>query len=168
MSRLAAFLIAVVLLLLYSPAYTHAEETLTTPDEIIVIDRDLDGSNVVFVGEVIGESLRADDGHRWVNVLGDSTAVGVYVPAAEAATVESFGSYKRSGDVVRVSGVVNVVCEQHAGEFDVHATSFEVVGRGEETARPPQRWKAFLGIGAALVFVIEAVVFKRFRRSIHL
>ena len=69
--------------------------------------------------------------HRWVNVLGDGAAIGVYVTNELAEQVEIYGDHTHRGDSVEVVGIVNIACDQHGGEFDVHAEEFRVIEPGD-------------------------------------
>jgi len=132
-----------------------------SPDELIKLDRDLDGTRVTVEGEAIGEDLRADEDHRWVNLLGESVAVGVYMRDVDAALIDNFGSYKHGGDIVRVTGIVNIACDQHGGDFDVHAEIVQVVSEGQPIARQPQMWKLVLASVFFAIFAVLAVVYSR-------
>jgi len=135
-------------------AAAAASDTLS-PAEVVEIDRDLNGTVIEFEGEAIGEALHADATHKWVNVLGDGMAVGVYVASDSADLVGTFGDHRHDGDIVRVSGTINVACDEHAGEFDVHAERFEIISQGEVRETPIQPWKAVVGLLGVAVFLVE-------------
>ncbi|MCX8007005.1 MAG: hypothetical protein N3B11_02690, partial [Coriobacteriia bacterium] len=98
--------------------------------------------------------LRADDERTvWVNLLEDGTAVGVWMPREMAAKIERWGGYRQTGDTVRVTGVVNLACDRHGGDLDVHASRIEAIVPGalrEESVRP------FEAVVGALGFVVAA------------
>ncbi len=124
----------------------------------------LDGKAVTFEGEAIGELLHADGGGVWLCVLGDGTALSVYLPAEMAARVSVFGDYGHTGDTVRVTGEFHRACAQHGGDLDVHATSLAVVEPGSATAHVPQTWEAVLAAGGFGVAGGAALVARRRRR----
>jgi hypothetical protein len=157
----ACFLIATGASLVFVTAAVGVDEPLLSPDALVTIDRSRDGERVTVQGEAIGESLRADSGHRWVNVLGDSTAVGIFTTNADAAGIGNFGSYRHTGDIVRVTGILNVACDQHGGEFDEHAEVMEVVAVGTPTEHPIGWWKLFVVLVAAVVLVVEVAAYRR-------
>ncbi|MDA3935311.1 MAG: hypothetical protein PF636_00400, partial [Actinomycetota bacterium] len=130
MARSVSLLCCVGVLVFALPMVALAVDGSLTPADVVEIDRGLDGTYIEFQGEAIGEALRADSEHVWVNVLGGGMAVGVYLPSTSAELIETFGDHRHDGDVVRVGGIVNVGCDQHAGEFDVHAATFEIISRG--------------------------------------
>lgn len=158
-------LIALALTLVLPPAQAFAVSAddihpVSVPG-LITIDRELDGAMVRFTGEAIGEDLHADADHRWVNVLSEGTAVGVYVTNEQAAQIEVYGDYGSQGAIVEVVGNVNVGCDQHAGEFDVHATEFTVISPGATVEHPVVPAKAVAaGIALALA-LLEARLYRR-------
>ena len=118
---------------------------------------------VVVQGEAIGDRLRADADHTWVNVLGGSTAIGVYMTDEMATEIEHLGLYTTFGDTVEITGVVNHACTQHAGEYDIHAEEMAVVEEGGARENPVSPWKAGLGLGLLLLGAIEYRVYKTLR-----
>ncbi len=138
---------AAALLATIAPAPAAPPAGVLTPAQVVEIDRALDGSVIELQGEAIGESLRAHGGGRWINLLGDGTAIGVWMTEEQAATVRLFGDHRTDGDIVRVTGVVNVSCDQHGGEFDVHAESVFVIEPGGPRDNPVQPWKGAVGLG---------------------
>jgi hypothetical protein len=126
----------------------------------------LDGTEVVLVGEAIGEALRAGSGGRWVNLLGGGAGVGVVMSDDDADSIERFGDHNGTGDTVQVSGVMNRACSEHGGELDVHAAEVEFVSRGTETENVPDRWKLTLGLALALVAVVEYRLYRFLREHL--
>ncbi|MBW6467646.1 MAG: hypothetical protein K0B85_00570 [Coriobacteriia bacterium] len=126
-----------------------------SPAEVVAIDRARDGSVIVVEGEAIGEHLRARGGGRWVNILGDETGLGIWVTDAMAEGIEYFGDHRHDGDIVRVVGVVNIACDQHAGEFDVHAESLATIAVGGPREMEIQPIKGVVGAaGMVLAFLL--------------
>lgn len=110
-----------------------------------------DGTVVAFEGELISEVLAGGDGHVWINVLSKGTGIGVWMPRELASDLEVFGDWSHTGDIVRVTGVLNEACDRHGGDLDVHASSLELVARGTRHERPWAWWKALGGLGGAIV-----------------
>lgn len=152
-------LLSITLLVTYvvvapAMAFAGAQDAIS-PAELIAIDRSLDGSQVTIDGEAIGESLRADEGHRWVNVLGGGIGVGVWMTNEQAETLGVYGDHAHVGDSVRVVGTVNISCTQHGGEFDVHADSIEILEPGFGRTNRPQLWKLGVGLFGLAVGLVE-------------
>ncbi len=133
-----------------------------SPAEVVVIDRVRDGTMITVEGEAIGEHLRAMGGGRWVNILGDDVGLGIWVTDEMAEQIEYFGDYRYDGDIVRVTGILNVACEQHGGEFDVHARSLEIVERGGPREHDIEPLRGVVGIaGLGIAFVLWRLYVKR-------
>lgn len=157
--RLALF--AMLLWACVAPAPVLAQETgvLTPPAAVaaaIEFTDEEDGAEVTVQGEAIGEALVAPDGNRWVNLLGDGTALGVVMRARDADTIPTFGEYRQQGATVRVTGTLQRGCDEHGGDLDLHATSVVVLDGGEEIPRavhPAKLWLALAAlVGAFLLW----------------
>jgi hypothetical protein len=132
-----------------------------SPADVVADVSELDGEIVTMVGEAIGDEMRADADHVWINVLGDGTAVGVYVANEDAAEVDRLGDYDHTGDRVSVRGVVNLACEQHGGDLDVHAVeALEVLAPGEPLERYVPVWEGVLGVA---LIVVAGFLFRAYR-----
>ncbi len=140
-----------VLALGAAPLFASFADEPLSPAEVVDIDRALDGIELTVEGEAIGEHLRALGGGRWVNLLGDEVGLGIWVTDEMAARIENFGDYRQNGDFVRVVGTVNIACDQHGGEFDVHAASLEIVSRGDARPQNIQPIKGVVGIAGLIV-----------------
>lgn len=147
MTRRMSMILA-VLFLLWAPVSAAAESVQSAAD-IVAISRTADGTRIIFAGEAIGEDLRADKDHRWVNLSSGGTALGVYLPAQDAVIIERYGDYDTRGDQVLVTGIVNIACQMHGGDFDVHAERISVTDQGGTIKHEPDPWKGVAGIGAA-------------------
>lgn len=135
---------------------TSLETEVEPPLEFDVSDlvsahHSLDGREVIFFGEAIGEALGGHRDWKWVNVLGATDAVGVVIPAEWVGRIDRFGDYQEFGSRVRVEGILNIACAEHGGDLDVHATALEVVepGRDRPDEASPIR---FVGAGGLVVF----------------
>ena len=163
--RLRAVAAAIALCLLGPTHLAIASSTadVMSPQDVVTIDRDLDGSIVTVEGEVVGEHLRAAGGGRWVNIVGEGVGLGIWVTEEMAERIENFGGYRRTGDTVRVVGVVNIACEQHAGEFDVHAESFEIVSRGGPRETEIDLVRGAVGVAGMAVALVLWHLYRRRR-----
>jgi hypothetical protein len=141
-----------------SGVFVPAAEVLS-PAEAVEIDRARNGERITVEGEVVGEHLRAIGGGRYVNVLGDEVGLGVWMPDEMAAEIGSFGDYRHTGDIVRVTGQVNIACSQHAGEFDLHAETLTIVRKGEPRHHGAQ---PMLGVAGAGGVVLAYLLWRRY------
>ena len=123
-------------------------------------DPELDGKTVRFRGEALGEALRADEGHRWINVLDGAVAIGVYTPNELVGVVDGYGEWTRTGTLVEVTGTYNVACPMHGGDLDVHANELVRIESATDREHPVQPWKA---LAAAAFLAVSAALAVRFR-----
>ncbi len=152
MKRLMWGLALVLAIVAPSPATAAAfTGPVLSPAEVVEIDRSRDGSVVTVEGEAVGEHLRAVGGGRWVNLLGDDVGLGVWVTDEMAEQITYFGDYRHDGDIVRVTGPVNVACAVHGGEFDVHADRFEIVAVGAVREHEIEPMKGVVGVTGIVV-----------------
>lgn len=162
MRRLSVWIIFALLAGSVAPALAAEPEPMT-PDELISIDRAREGETVLFSGEAIGEDLHADADSRWVNLLGESLAIGVYMTNDQAAQISVYGDHTHEGDRVEVLGVINIGCDQHGGEFDVHAERVKVLVEGHPVERPVAPWKSIAAISLLVIGAVELRLLQRLR-----
>lgn len=117
-----------------------------TPAEVVALGGAPDGALVSVEGEAIGDILKAGKGGSWLNILGDSVAVGLWAQDPALFTdVQRLGDYKTRGDILRVEGTYNAACDLHGGDRDVHLLRLTVISPGEPIERPVKWWKLFVG-----------------------
>ena len=129
--------------------------------ELIERARELDGREVEFVGEAIGESMRRGE-HVWLNLLESGGAIGIWASRADLPVIRYFGSAAARGDTLRVRGIFHRSCPEHGGDLDIHALGMEVVARGElkREALHPGR----MALAAGLLLAATAVFLSWRRR----
>jgi hypothetical protein len=98
--------------------------------QLIAKAKELDGRQVEFVGEAIGEPMRRGD-HVWLNLLDSQGAVGIWANRSEVPTIRYFGSAAARGDTLKVRGIFHRSCPEHGGDLDIHALALQVVAQGE-------------------------------------
>jgi hypothetical protein len=156
-------LAAAVWLVCSAPVFASDAAALSVP-EAVARAAELDGRAMTFEGEAIGEALRADSGTVWVNVLGDGTAIGVWMPREMASQITRYGVYRQTGDTVRVTGILNRACDKHGGDLDVHATSLTVIETGKPRTEQVRSLEALIG-AAGLAVAGVAVLLARAREQ---
>jgi hypothetical protein len=163
MRRLSLLLIfsAVAFLALPLSAHATTHSSPLSPAEVVVLNPSMDGSTIVVEGEAVGDILRAVGGGKWLNVLGGDVGLGVWTTEEMLEPVEHLGSYKRDGDQVRVTGTLNMTCEQHGGEYDLHAESIEVVSAGRPRTHEPVPMRGVVGV---VGIVIGAGLLRRYQK----
>jgi hypothetical protein len=100
--------------------------------ELIDKGRALDGKEIEFTGELIGDPMVRGD-HVWVNVSDGANAIGVWLPRTLLPSVRFWGSYRARGDTIRVRGVFHRSCPDHGGDMDIHGSAVEIVSIGRPT-----------------------------------
>ncbi len=165
---LATLVFAVAVAIAATPAHALAAgEEILSPATVVERGRELDGTEVLVSGEALGETLHAGTGHRWVNVTQDGTGVGLWIENDLAERIEFFGKHGVRGDTVTARGVVNVACEQHAGEFDIHVSEIVALETGEHVPEPIGWWKLGVGLAGILVGYAEYRLYVRRRERLH-
>ncbi len=137
--------LSTVLVIAWPLAADAAEEALS-PAEVVVMSPSMDGSAIVVEGEAVGDVLRTMGGGKWLNVLGDEVGLGMWATEDMLEPIEYLGSYKYDGDYVRVTGTLHMTCEQHGGEFDVHAESIEILSVGGPRTHDPVPMRGLVGL----------------------
>ena len=128
-----------------------------------------DNQTVQVVGEAIGDAINADwDGsHKWVTLFArdDKTSqtatVSVFMTSETAARIDTFGAYGKTGTTLQVRGTFHLVCPEHEGLSDLHASHVSIVRKG--TVKPDELDpKAFVP-GAVCLAVGLLVMFAYYR-----
>ncbi len=165
MRPLACIAVALSLLcVLPTQADAATSEGLTGAD-LVAADNGLEGATVTFEGEVVSEALAGGEGHVWLNVSSGGVAVGVWMPEDMAEAIGSFGAWSRTGDIVRVTGVLNNACDIHGGDLDVHAATVEVITPGVPREHQVQYWKLVIGVAGLIgAYVIIRIARRREER----
>jgi hypothetical protein len=147
--------------------------------DLVESPKQLDGMEVTFAGEVIGEAMVRGD-MAWLHINDDAyyvknveegaqlggynTGMAVWLPADLLDEVDHYGDYRHEGDIVEVEGVFNAACPEHGGDMDIHATSLRLVQTGHEVVDPirPQKvaWAAALVAVALGLYLIERFRFR--------
>lgn len=137
-------------------------ETITIPDGASLIEqaRALNGREVIYQGEVIGDIMPRQD-HYWINVLGSGTAIGIWITTDQRSAINLAGQYGVRGDEVRITGQFNQACSEHGGDLDIHASSVEIIKMGGQVeqelniARLAAAAGLFLLAGVSLILLIR-------------
>lgn len=139
----------------------------TSLAELATADSYHDGKTVQVTGEVVGDRIQAelDRDHCWIVLEGSSSknastvTLSVFMSDADAAKIDMFGKYGVKGTTLRVKGTFNLVCDEHDGVTDLHATQVNVAAKGSVTKEKAE-FKSFLpgiillilGLGACFAY----------------
>jgi hypothetical protein len=127
MRKKLAILILSFTLCALSFALSYAQQLSVA--EIFKNVKEFDGKTVVFEGEVIGDVMRRGN-FAWVNVYNFDDAIGVWMDASLANSINYTGSYKSRGDKIEVVGVFHRACPEHGGDADIHAQALRKIADG--------------------------------------
>lgn len=145
-----AILITILLLPLSLPTVALAE-----PDTTIIgltnAGQQIDGMEVTFTGEVVGDILNASGDSKWLLVQDGSASISVVVDTADAEKITHLGRYDQTGTRIEVQGVFTANCTEHDGLTDVHATKITVLDEG--SARESVFNTRELQVGALLIVI---------------
>ncbi len=141
--------------MLVSPAFAFAEgeedENVVNPQQLpdssFIFDTSItdlnsadsyfDKQTVQVVGEAVGDAIavEGDPGHKWITLMSsnsDSNAsVSVFMTNEQAERIDTFGRYGTTGTMLQVRGTFYLVCPEHSGLTDLHATHVSVVEKGK-------------------------------------
>lgn len=166
-------------LLLLTPGCKAAGAPEPSPNdassaELVESMKELDGTDVTFRGEAIGEAMVRGD-MAWIHINDDAyyaknveegaelggynSGMAVWVMSESAGNIEYFGDYKHEGDIVEVEGVFNAACAEHGGDTDIHATVLRVIEAGHTVDDPvhPEKvvWAVVLGLIAFALYLVN-------------
>ena len=105
--------------------------------DLSAADSYFDKQTVQVVGEAVGDSIavEGDSGHRWITLMSgdaDSNAsISVYMTNEQADRIDTFGRYGTTGTMLQVRGTFYLVCPEHSGLTDLHASHVSVVEKGK-------------------------------------
>ena len=137
-----------------APAYAEDDDNVVNeqqlPDSSFIYDTSIfalsgadayyDNQTVQVVGEAIGDAVNVDwDGsHKWVTLFerdantGNTATISVYMTSETAGRIDTFGAYGKTGTTLQVRGTFHLVCPEHEGISDLHASNVTVVQKGSE------------------------------------
>ncbi len=107
--------------------------------ELSQADASYQGNTVQIVGEVVGDSVRAeeDPGYCWITLEAIEeeyeSSISVLVPEDVLNLIDTYGGYNRTGTALQVRGTFYLACPSHEGIIDIHAESVTLVSRGSAT-----------------------------------
>lgn len=110
-------------------------QTTVTSTELIERAKELNGQEVLYHGEAVGEAMARGE-HFWINLNDGENAVGVWVPNNFLSLISFTGSYKAKGDWLEVKGIFNRACAMHGGDLDIHAITLIKARAGRIVSEP--------------------------------
>lgn len=151
MSKIIAAILLVTIIVVSLPALASPMTVSST--DLIEKAKELDGQEIVFTGEVIGD-IMVRGGYTWINVSDGSNAIGIWAENQLVSGITMAGRYKVHGDEVKISGMFHRACPEHGGDLDIHAVKVELMEKGYAVAGSTEPWK----LPAAVVLATAAVI----------
>lgn len=120
---------------------TPESSTLVDTDisELVQAPASLQQTSVQVRGEVVGDALKANPAGTkyWLTFDSlegeDEGSISVLVDRSVIGLIDTYGSYNKTGTILRVKGTFYVACPSHEGIMDIHAESVTVVEHGSVT-----------------------------------
>lgn len=138
--------VIVCLLLAASAAFAQpasAEPRAVSSTEMIEQAAALDGQEVSYTGEAVGELMVRGD-YSWINASDGANAIGLWIGTDMARQVKTLGSYRYTGDRITVIGTYHRACPEHGGDIDIHVSELTVVAPGTATKHVVERDRLWL------------------------
>lgn len=177
----AALMVALVVALASGaqPVLAYAEEEaddnlvnpLQLPDSSFIFDTSIadlssadsyyDRQTVQVVGEAVGDTLavEGDPDHRWVMLMSrdasSNASISVYMTKEDAERIDTLGAYGTTGTMLQVRGTFYLVCPEHSGLTDLHASHVSVVEKGKDH---PDEFNPYAFIPGAVLVVVGLLV----------
>ncbi len=104
--------------------------------ELSLADATYQGNTVQVVGEVVGDSIRAegDKGKVWITLESiendHESSISVLVGEDILGLIDTYGSYNHKGTTLQVRGVFYLACPSHEGIMDIHAENVTLIAKG--------------------------------------
>lgn len=133
-------------------------------------DSYLNDQTVQVTGEVIGDRIRAefDPGYSWIVLQGSDRAhseIPVFMDTESTEVIDTYGAYGRKGTTLQVRGTFHLICPEHEGLTDLHASAVTFVEKGSVTEQPFDIGAFLPGLMLVAVGFIMLIVFHQMREG---
>lgn len=142
-------------------------ETMTNYNDLIENGKVFDKNEVTVVGEAIGEPMKRG-GFTWVNVSDGSTAIGIWIKSADAATIKVFGDYKHKGDIIEITGIFNRACIEHGGDMDIHSKTVKIIETGHKVNQSVDITRLFIALFLTIITALLSLISYRKKKNLTL
>lgn len=137
----------------------------TTISDLVNGDTSKQNSTVQVTGEVVGDSVNADEnpGKKWITLDAlpgeNSGSISVLIDQDDLSLIDTYGEYAAHGTVLRVRGTFHMACQTHDGIIDIHADNVSKVEDGYQTPDVFTLQSMIPGILTCLAAVLLAVLY---------
>lgn len=133
-------------------------------------DSYLNDQTVQVTGEVIGDRIRAefDPGYSWIVLQGSDrvhSEIPVFVETESTEIIDTYGAYGRKGTTLQVRGTFHLICPEHEGLTDLHASAVTFVEKGSVTEQPFDVGAFLPGLMLVAIGFIMLIVFHQMREG---
>jgi hypothetical protein len=149
--RGSLLVILTMLALFMVPPHVALAQPNTTIVGLTNAGQQLNGQEVTFQGEAVGDILNAQKGYKWLMLQDGGATISVLITEYDATKVKVLGRYGQVGTRLEVTGEFWVDCPDHDGLSDVHAKRVVVIEEG--SVSEPAFVVRELEIGGLLVVV---------------
>jgi len=163
MSKMLKCLVLGIMIVAVFKMEIYAAEIFAVND-LIENGSELDGEKITVTGECIGEPMNRG-AYTWVNINDGTNAMGIWMGKEDAESIETFGDYKHTGDVIQIEGIFNMSCSMHGGDMDVHSQNVIITASGETRNIKLDKTKVALAAASSLCTLLIAAFY--FRNAIH-
>jgi hypothetical protein len=145
---------------------SYAQQAVSST-ELIEHAKELDGKEVVYEGEAIGEVM-ARKGGVWVNLHDGENAIGIWIDNNLLNPISYTGNYKARGDWLQIRGIFNRACKVHGADLDIHALNVIKLreGRIVKHRMVPQKQRlVFILSGVLLCLMILSLLGRKLKKK---
>lgn len=170
-------------------ATTVAEETPNLvnpnqlPDSSFLYDADItdlanadsfyNGQTIQTTGEAVGDRIASEDEYDnyWITLQKQDAVnpdcVSVLMNRAQADLIDTYGDFQHNGTTVQVRGTFNLVCKNHQGQSDIHASEVHIIKPGSVAEKEVNPIILTAGILSVIVGVL-LLIFYNYRKELEL
>ena len=141
----------------------------TSVYELTQADATYQGNTVQIVGEVVGDTIRAeeDPGKRWITLEAIEeeyeSSISVLVSESDISLIDTYGGYNRKGTTLQVRGTFYLACPSHEGIIDIHADAVTLVAHGSQTTDEFDIGKFVPGIVLCVIGLLLTLLYRLLR-----
>ncbi len=142
-------------------------QTAVSSTELIERAKELDGQEVLYEGELIGEAMTRGE-YSWLNLNDGQNAIGIWAGNNFLNLISFAGDYTHKGDWLQVNGVFNRACQVHGADLDIHAQGISLIRRGRivrHKAAPLKSRQAIILSGVFLCLLIGRLLSRKLKKK---
>ena len=142
-------------------------QTAVSSTELIERAKELNGQEVLYEGELIGEVMTRGE-YSWLNLNDGQNAIGIWAGNNFLNLISFAGDYNHKGDWLQVKGVFSRACQVHGSDLDIHAQSISLIRRGRVVRHklvPLKPRQAIILSGVFLCLLIGQLLSRKLKKK---